>query len=457
MKTKVNFLYEFLTPNGYLPLGYQLKDIPILFSEINDGLVDMDDVTLRMIDNSSFRISKTTLDIFHLISEYVSNTDRVLVHNLSNEQLENDINIFAIASTFDQTIVDYISRVDLDNILSKKSFKLLKNYDSVKVLFIDDKEGCLEYSDDFFRNIYNFVEKHKISNKKVVFVTNTSNIKQIYDNYLRKYNLTSFMLCESINFFVEGEPGKNILKYESMTNNYEVNNVIERNIKYSLDVKPISHTRNKHFLCLNRNSNRLHRPRMILNLIERGLFDKGLISLLRSTEFDDFCEVPENIEYKLKIKEKYPFVIDYEDATEVANMHNYFTEKDMWNDTYFSVVNETGVSGGAIFITEKTIRPMIYFHPFIVYGNPNTLSELRKLGFETFPEFFDESYDTIENEVERLSMILNNVERVCNLSIEELHRLYNSVQGKLLHNRNLLTDFFINGSIKNKFLQTINV
>lgn len=457
MKTKVNLLYEFLTPNGYLPLGYQLKDIPILFSEINDTLVGMDNTTLRMVDNTDFRISTDTPDIFHSIFEYVGgDVSRVLVDNLTNENLENDINIFTIASTFDQTITDYILRVDLDNILTKKSFKLLKNNDSVKLLFIDNKEGCLEYSDDFFKNIHTFVEKHKLNNK-IFFVTNTSNIKQIYDNYLKKHSITSFMLCESINFFVEGEPGKNISKYESVTNNYEVTSMIERDMEYSLDKKPNSHIRNKYFLSLNRNSNRLHRPRMILNLMDRSLFDKGLISLLQSDEFDRFCETPENINYKTKIKDKYPFVVDYEDAKLVADMHNYFTKVGMWNDTYFSVVNETGVSDGAVFITEKTIRPMIYFHPFIVYGNPNTLSELRKLGFQTFPEFFDERYDSIEDEQERLSIILDNIERICSIPIEEVHQLYCSVEHKLLHNRNLLTELFKTGKIKQKFLQIINL
>jgi hypothetical protein len=449
----INFLYEFMTPNGVLPLGYEIIDIPIIFNEINDSLIGINNGVMRTVPNPKFHVSNNTSDIFDTLSEYLP-IHRKLVSQLNTN---DDYNLFVITSTNDETIVEYVSRLNFDYIFTKKSFSLFKKNDNVKLIFIDNKEGCLEYTDNFFKNIHAFVEKYFLKNNKVIFITNTSNIKQIYENYLTKHNLSSFMICETINFYIDGEPGKNIIKYQSTTNNYETDKIIERGTEYSLDCEPSKKERTKYFLCLNRNSGRLHRPKMVLNLIQRGLFDKGLISLFKSTEFDNFCEQSENIDYKLHIKEKYPFVIDYEDAVAVADMHNYFTKKDMWNDTYFSVVNETGVTNGSIFITEKTIRPMIYFHPFIVYGNPHTLAELRKLGFETFPEFFDESYDMIEDEQERLSVIVTNIERLCSLNLHQLHELYHSVYPKLIHNRNLLVKFSVEGVIKNKFLQTISV
>jgi hypothetical protein len=442
-----------MTPNGFLPLGYEIIDISIIFSEINDSLDGISNGVIRTIPNPRFHISNNTSDIFDTLSEYF-HIHRKLVSELNTN---DDYNLFVITSTNDETIVEYVSRLNFDDIFTKKSFSLFKKNNNVKLVFIDNKEGCLEYTDNFFKNIHIFVEKHLLKNNKVIFITNTYNIKQIYENYLTKYGVSSFMICETINFYIDGEPGKNIIKYENTTNNYEIDKIVERGTEYSLDCEPLKDLRTKHFLCLNRNSGRLHRPKMVLNLIQRGLFYKGLISLFKSTEFDNFCEQLENIDYKLQIKEKYPFIIDYEDANSVADMHNYFTKKDMWNDTYFSIVNETGVTNGSIFITEKTVRPMIYFHPFIVYGNPYTLAELRKLGFETFPEFFDESYDMIENEQERLSAIINNVEKICSLPLNELHELYHSLYPKLIHNRNLLVKFSMNGVIKNKFLQTITL
>jgi hypothetical protein len=176
---------------------------------------------------------------------------------------------------------------------------------------------------------------------------------------------------------------------------------------------------------MNRNTGRLHRPKLVLNMIKEDVFDKGLVSLLQSDVFDEWAERPGNEEYKTLIKDKYPFVVDYEDERFVSGMHNFFTKKDMWMKTYFSVVSETSSSDEWIFITEKTvIRPMIYYHPFIIWGNPGTLEVLQKYGFETFPELFDESYDMIYNEELRLKSIMKSVKRLCDMPLDELHELY---------------------------------
>lgn len=47
------------------------------------------------------------------------------------------------------------------------------------------------------------------------------------------------------------------------------------------------------------------------------------------------------------------------------------------------------------FVTEKTFKPIAYHHPFVVMGPAGTLEFLHNLGFETFENLFDESYDSI--------------------------------------------------------------
>jgi hypothetical protein len=136
-------------------------------------------------------------------------------------------------------------------------------------------------------------------------------------------------------------------------------------------------------------------------------------------------------------------------------MHNFFTKKDMWMNTYFSVVSETSASDEWCFITEKTVRPMIYYHPFIVWGNPGTLNRLRKLGFETFPEFFDETYDDILNNEERLKSIINNVEILCSKSLEELHIMYKTVIPKLIKNHQLLIKLYDNNQLYKNLIKAI--
>jgi hypothetical protein len=74
------------------------------------------------------------------------------------------------------------------------------------------------------------------------------------------------------------------------------------------------------------------------------------------------------------------------------------------------------------------------------------------LGFETFPEFFDESYDLILDNSKRLGVILENIKRLCELDISEIHLMYQSVKPKLLHNHNLLMELFKSNKIFNELI-----
>ena len=75
--------------------------------------------------------------------------------------------------------------------------------------------------------------------------------------------------------------------------------------------------------------------------------------------------------------------------------------------------------------------------PMLIAGLPNSLKTWRRLGFESFPEFFDESYDSETDDHKRMQMILAEVDKFCNRDIAEIHALYYSdtVQQKLKRNK----------------------
>lgn len=79
-----------------------------------------------------------------------------------------------------------------------------------------------------------------------------------------------------------------------------------------------------------------------------------------------------------------------------------------YNDTAFSIVAETSMYPGPmmIFITEKTFKPIELMHPFMIAGCANSLDLLRRNGFETFDNCFDESYDSINDPDQRLKAVM---------------------------------------------------
>jgi hypothetical protein len=64
-----------------------------------------------------------------------------------------------------------------------------------------------------------------------------------------------------------------------------------------------------------------------------------------------------------------------------------------YNHFQIELVAETMCAGTTFFPTEKTFRPITGRRPFIVYGPIHFLNNLRGLGFRTYSECWDESYD----------------------------------------------------------------
>jgi len=88
--------------------------------------------------------------------------------------------------------------------------------------------------------------------------------------------------------------------------------------------------------------------------------------------------------------------------------------------------------------TDKTIQSMM-FHPCIFFASPYHLKYLRKMGFETFPELFDESYDEIEDYTKKQKMVVSEIQRVINMSFDDLHNIYVKLLPKIKHNQIVMT------------------
>ena len=59
-------------------------------------------------------------------------------------------------------------------------------------------------------------------------------------------------------------------------------------------------------------------------------------------------------------------------------------------------------------------------HPFLLYGNQYSLRYLKSLGYRTFDKWIDESYDDEPNRDLRCRMIVNELNKFKNKSIDEL-------------------------------------
>ena len=77
-------------------------------------------------------------------------------------------------------------------------------------------------------------------------------------------------------------------------------------------------------------------------------------------------------------------------------------------------VSETVFFGRRNHLTEKTFKPIALGMPFVLSAPVGSLEYLRQYGFKTFDSVWDERYDTIKEDNERvevLSFILNKLDK----------------------------------------------
>ena len=119
----------------------------------------------------------------------------------------------------------------------------------------------------------------------------------------------------------------------------------------------------------------------------------------------------------------------------------YFTgiELKEANKCFCNVVTETFFDldlniADNIFITEKIDRCFAQHTPFIVTGRPLYLKYLKEIGFKTFDKWWDESYDNIVDDNQRLYAIQQTIKTVSSWSLEKCHKVYLDMQDTLYSN-----------------------
>lgn len=107
----------------------------------------------------------------------------------------------------------------------------------------------------------------------------------------------------------------------------------------------------------------------------------------------------------------------------------------IYDHTWYSIISETHITGDLL--SEKTAKGLIARRPFIMFGSQHTLCRLHDLGFKTFSDVIDESYDNIADPVERYTAAMNSVVALSRLDPQEVYAQLSTV---LDHNYQTIID-----------------
>ena len=139
-----------------------------------------------------------------------------------------------------------------------------------------------------------------------------------------------------------------------------------------------------------------------------------------------------------KFVSKLPLVLDDEKDVNVMCEDFHFT-KDFYTNSLVSLVTETNYDALECTLTEKSFKPMFNKHPFLIIGAPGALQGLRDLGFRTFSDFWDESYDNEEFPASRLALITDVLKEIASWNEQQILNFKLRVNPILDHNRLALT------------------
>jgi hypothetical protein len=151
----------------------------------------------------------------------------------------------------------------------------------------------------------------------------------------------------------------------------------------------------------------------------------------------------------LSINQQYRMFKWYDQCTipsvDQMTVRDQFATPDSYADTNRSLLNyydrfaieivcETYTMGTTFFPTEKTVRPIMACKPILVYGPQYFLARLRTMGFKTYYNLWDESYDFYQG-TKRWHMIQQVMQSINEKTFDQQQQILAKAHEIALHNR----------------------
>lgn len=438
----INFVYDYRTPDGFLPFGYTKHTfgnvIKLKLSNIGN---DHTGYYFDLHTPNIFTLQRASFFSTHIV-ERTPRTQYELTTEVRHNIKSNQLYLVVLESLNVNNLFEYYGadEFELDDFFSPALLELIKTYENFKIVFMDSREGSYPHDIKFLDKINNFLNKHNINHtNKVHISTNNNFIKKLEKNI--QFKQFKHRIVVYPNNYCLLTSGRFIAELKSKKS------FVENEYEYSIQDSIHYNDREKYFLMYNRNPSRVHRAYFVNELYKNNLLDEGLVSFFENNDLEQFLN-QENKDYSElnleisdidSIRSNYinftPMYIDNPNSDEVADYHNFLSRKDEYEKTYFTIVSETNAEPDYCFITEKTTKPMMNLHPFVILGNPHTLKVLKSYGLQTFDKWWDESYDDEFDFKKRSEMVLNIVKDLCSKSKEEWNDMLKEMRTILEFNK----------------------
>ena len=326
---------------------------------------------------------------------------------------------------------DFFKRLKTLNLYKKFVVDMISNK-AYLILDLSQDPVHIKQVDNFYKNtVFKFFKRYKIPWYRLIVLSPSPDnlyFDRAGDNYTNHV-----------------EPDRTIRPYKHIHYNnlfqYTKMCYQDFNCQVKLDSYP-----SKHFLFM---SYRDTVPRMLMNtffhihsitdnfishnrIIERDTLSNKHKFLLVKSFFKSIKE------FDFKSFLKYGFLKQTLDdpSNKAAATHSYDLHRFYSSKSCFEIVSETCVSHNKLCLTEKTFKAILSKNVFLISGNPYSLDWLKSLGFKTFSDIIDESYDKEQIFYKRFLMIFDEIKKLCSLDVDSLHKKLEPLNDIVEHNYN---------------------
>jgi len=314
--------------------------------------------------------------------------------------------------------------------------KILGAMRKQKAFLLLDQSHEGYHTDWLFDWFHDACKKYNLPPSQIIYVTGNMAVEAQYKEYCNLNNITEQM-CVIPNIQFES------FIQDSAKKQQDVLPTVDDHIEY----KSANLDNIKTYNCFQKR-NRPHRIWMFHKLVENNLLDDGINSM------NFFVRGNSHYEGKVLTVDEYnklaPLLPMYprKDLNDLKRkefegpMGGLF-ERDLYHqetrDSWISVVSEASFAENTCFISEKSFKPVAARHPFITYGNKHSLKYLHELGYKTFSDYFDESYDELDT-WDRLEAIIKLIKEIKKMPNDKKLTWFKSMKPVLDYNYEVLID-----------------
>jgi len=392
MTKKLNFVYEWIGPRG-----------PIT----NNRVPTMIDLVDQYVMDPPNTIRWDFHHIPHCYTQFKSNCNIIPACTLPTDVFLYEIN-FGNYNYRDILHMFHINDGLLDhNNITPEIISRVKNKEAF-ILITILHESFLD--DVFLQSMKNYFDYKQIPLSQIIYISHCANGQEIYIDHCARHSIAPEMHMEYI-------PTTRIDRTDIDVN------------KPLTTYEPGS--RNKTFLCFNR---RYHSHRLIFFMMmeKRKLLADFYMSMAKTQpgSGQSFTTTISHLvhnhpQYNFTIEDiarcesTLPLVLDKPDFELYPMESSPDDLETFYKNSLINIITETFFFNKIIHVTEKTFKPIAQLQPFIIIASPGSLQHIRDMGFKTFSEFWDESYDQETDHEVRFNKIFDLVELISKWSEEQ--------------------------------------